>query len=71
METWNFAELDPLPQEAPRYSIDLHLSDGTLKTYEQVRYDSFKEDQMPWKKIGWEYALQLPLILAAVPSDTI
>ena len=71
METWNLKEQDPLPQESPRYSIDLHLSDGTRKNYEQIRYDSFKEEQMPWMKIGWEYALQLPLILAAVPSDAI
>lgn len=71
MESWDLSDREPLPEELPRYRIDLHLSDGTRKTYEQIRYDSFKEDQMPWKKISREYALRLPLILAIVPSDTI
>ena len=41
METWNFAELDPLPQEAPRYSIDLHLSDGTSENPAETQNPHF------------------------------
>lgn len=71
LDPWNLPESDPETAPGARYRVTLRFSDGSEKAYEQIGLDFFREPSGRWLEIAPEEALRLPLLLAAVPSDTI
>ena len=71
LDPWDAPAADPEASDAPVYRITLQLSDGSEKIYEQIGLSYFKEPGSPWKEIPPEDGIRLPLLLAAVQSDTI
>lgn len=69
LDPWDLPDTDPETVPGARYHITLYFSDGSTKVYDQIAYDYLRESDGPWREIDPEYALRLPLLLAAVPSD--
>lgn len=71
LDPWTAPDANPETVPGPRYRITLFFSDGSTKVYEQIAYAYLREAGSPWQEISSERALGLPLLLAAVASDTI
>lgn len=71
LDVWDPPDQDPAAAPGDRYRIAVYFSDGSAAYYDQIGLEYFREAAGPWKKIDPEHALRLPLLLAAVPSDTI
>ena len=70
LDPWDPAETDPLDEPGARYRIELTFSDGSTKGYTQIGTAYLREDNGPWQIISARHAWRIPLLLAAVPSDT-
>lgn len=71
LDPWDRPDTDPETVPGARYRIVLTFSDGSTKRYDQVGSAYLREDGGPWQVISADHGLRIPLLLAAIPSDSI
>ena len=71
LDPWDLPEADPEQAPGPRYRITLIFSDGSFKKCDLIGSSYYREGEGPWRIVSSHHALRFPLLLAAVPSDTI
>lgn len=71
LDLWDCPDTDPESSPGARYRIMLTFSDGSTKYYDQVGHTYLRENGGPWQVISADHGLRIPLLLAAIPSDSI
>ncbi len=63
------ANNETVPPEEDIYEIVVHLSDGSVKHYRQVKHRYLSRPDRPWVRIDPSQAAQLYRLMRHLPSD--